>query len=204
MVLLLVVLSFAYYELARRVHGLDVQISKKESKLQSSQQIAGRLSAVEQEYTDAQMKLGALEQGTSTKAYVPTLLRQVEELGKTVNLRVVGVRPRDPAQKASTPTPANGNKTPVKKAEPYDKLEIDFAMNGKYADVAQFLYRITSFPKIIAVNTLEIKPAANQPDEVASPNLSVTMNATAFILKEAVAKPADDMKQTAQAVVGRI
>lgn len=203
-VLLLAVLSFAYYELARRVHNLDVQIANQSSKLENSRQIASRLSAIEQEYFDDQMKLGALEQGVSTKAYVPTLLRQVEELGKTVNLRVVGVRPKDSKENSPPPPPsADGKKAAVKKAEPYDKLDIDVEITAKYSDIIRFLYGITSFPKIIAVNTIKMKPAQT-PREIASPQLSVTMSATAFILKDTAAKPAGDMEQTAQAVAGRI
>lgn len=202
-VLLLVVLCFAYYELASRVHGLDVQIAEKSSKLENSQQIARRLSAVEQQYSDAEMKLSALEQGVSTKAYVPTLLRQVEELGKGVNLRVIGVRPRDTKEKPSPQKTADGKETVVKKVEPYDRLEIDMEMSGKYADVMRYVYGITSFPKIIAVNTIEMKPVSD-PSEIASPMLSVTMNTTAFILKDTAAKPTNSVKQTAQAAaVGR-
>ena len=203
-VLLLVVLGFTYYELARRVHSLDVQIAEKTHKLENSQEIARRLSVVEQEYFDDQMKLSALEQGVSTRAYVPTLLRQVEELGKSVNLRVVGVRPKAPEASPAPPPSPNDDKTKVavKKPEPYDKLEIDIEMNGKYANVTKFLYGITSFPKIIAVNTIQLKPVS-QPQLIASPELSVKVNTTAFILKEAGAKPTNDMEQTAQAVVGR-
>ena len=203
-VLLLVALGFTYYELAGRLHNLDAQIAKKTDKLENSQQIARRLSTVEQEFADAQLKLGALEQGVSTTAYVPTLLKQVEDLGKSVNLRVLGVRPKAPERRPVAPrTTTDGKQAAVAaKPEPYDKLEIDVEMNGKYADVMRFLYGITSFPKIIAVNTIELKPA-DQPDLIASPKLSVTMNTTAFILKDTVAKPAANESETAQAVAGR-
>ena len=201
---LLVVLSFTYYQLARRVHSLDVQIAKKGQQLESSKEIARRLTTVEQEYLDAQTTLGILEQGVSTKSYVPTLLRQVEELGRNVNLRVVGVRPKPDNNKKPPPaaTPDGKQVAEQKKPEPYDKLLIDVEMNGKYADVSRFLYGITSFPKIIAVNTVELKPIKG-PDQITSPDLSITINTTAFILKDTARKPVDDMQQTAQAVAER-
>lgn len=202
-VLLLLVCGFTYYNLASRVRSMDVQIGQKTKRLENSQEIARRLTTVEGQYFDAQTKLSVLEQGVSTKAYVPTLLRQVEELGKSVNLRVIGVRPKVSVVRPVVSQQSDGKKKVVEaKPEPYDKLEIDVEMNGKYTDVMRFLYGITSFPKIIAVNAMQIKPTT-EPNSIASPELSVKVNTTAFILKNVVANPANDNKQTAQAAVGR-
>ena len=185
-ILLLLVCSFAYWNLAGRHGVLNKQIVQKEQKLSSSEAIMRRLYAVEQDYMDAQTKLGALEQGVSTKSYVPTLLRQIEELGKSVNMRVVGVRPKPAVATPPPPTSSSEDKKKVvvKKPEPYDKLDIDVEVKGKYADVMQFLHKITSFPKIIAVNSVQISPEGGQKEELASPLLSVRLGTTAFILKE--------------------
>jgi len=185
-ILLLLVCSFAYWNLAGRHGVLNKQIVQKEQKLSSSEAIMRRLYAVEQDYTDAQTKLGALEQGVSTKAYVPTLLRQIEELGKSVNMRVVGVRPKPAAATPPPPPTSSEDKKTVvvKKPEPYDRLDIDVEVKGKYADVMRFLHKITSFPKIIAVNSVQISPEGGQKEELVSPLLSVRLGTTAFILKE--------------------
>ncbi|MCX6374786.1 MAG: type 4a pilus biogenesis protein PilO [Armatimonadetes bacterium] len=184
-ILLLLVCSFAYWNLAGRHGVLNKQIVQKEQKLSNSEVIMRRLYAVEQDYMDAQTKLGALEQGVSTKSYVPTLLRQIEELGKSVNMRVVGVRPKPAVAPPPPPTSSEDKKkVVVRKPDPYDKLDIDVEVKGKYADVMQFLHKITSFPKIIAVNSVQISPEGGQKEELASPLLSVRLGTTAFILKE--------------------
>lgn len=179
--------SLAYWNRAARVRTLKNEVKQKQDRLADSESIARRLTNVEQRYLDAQAQLGALEQGVSTKAYVPTLLRQLEELGRSVHLRVVGVRPRPAeAKPAPAPTAESGGKTneKPKKPEPYDKLDMDLEVHGKYWDVVSFLYKITSFPKILAVNDLQISPVAQSSAAAqGSPMLSVRVNTTAFILK---------------------
>lgn len=183
----LLVGGFGYWNLATKHGALDKQIKGKEQKLASSEEITRRLYAVEQDYLDAQSKLGALEHGVSTKAYVPTLLRQIESLGKGVNTRVSGVRPKIVVEAPPPPsTGADGEKKKVvrKAPEPYDKLDIDIEVRGKYSDVMRFVYKITSFPKIIAVNSMQISPVGGQRKVIGSPVLSVRLGTTAFVLKE--------------------
>lgn len=210
-VLLLCVGGFAYYNFSSKLGKLNTEISKKQERLDNSEGITRRLTRVEQEYTDAQVKLGSLEKGVSTKAYVPTLLRQIEELGKSVDMRVVGIRPKIvvDAPVAAAP-PSDGDKDETKKVvrkkpDPYDKLDIEIEVTGKYRDVARFLYKVTSFPKIIAVNTVQITPVggSSSVEAIGSPELSVKLGTTAFILKEAARKPAGNDQQTANAASGQ-
>jgi len=186
---MLVAGGFAYVNLAAKHGVLGKQIRAKEQKLASSEEITRRLFAVEQDYLDAQAKLGALEHGVSTRAYVPTLLKQIEALGKGVNMRVAGVRPKPVSESPPPSSPASsaeGDKKPVvrKAPEPYDKLDIDIEVRGKYSDVTRFVYEITSFPKIIAVNSMQINPVGGKRVVAGSPMLSVRLGTTAFVLKE--------------------
>jgi Tfp pilus assembly protein PilO len=208
---MLVAGGFAYYSFASRLGKLNVEISKKQTKLDNSEEITRRLARVEQEYTDAQVKLGALEKGVSTKSYVPTLLRQIEDLGKSVNMRVVGVRPQiaiaAPVQAPASSDGDKGDKPKVvrKKPDPYDKLDIDIEVTGKYCDVARFLYKVTSFPKIIAVNSVQITPVSGSSSKgtIGSPDLSVKLGTTAFIMKDPAAKSGGRDQQTANAGSGQ-
>jgi Tfp pilus assembly protein PilO len=181
-VFVLAACGFTYYNRASRLHDLQAQIQDKKQKLVDSRKIVEQLSRTEQNYLDAQAKLGTLEQGVSTKAYVPTLLRQLEELGKNVNLKVAGVRPM---VASATPAPANDKSGKAKKkVDPYDKLDLDIQVKGKYWDVVRFVYEITSFPKIIEVKDMQISPVAGDNNALTSPLLAVRLSTTAFILKE--------------------
>ena len=185
--------GLTYFNRVSRLHDLQVKLYDKQEKLADSENMARKLEAVEARYLDAQSKLSVLEEGVSSRAYVPTLLRQLEELGKNVNLRVAGVRPMV-ENKRSVVRPAGNQEgeqaqAKAKKPEPYDKLDINIEINGKYWDVVRFLYEITSFPKIIAVREMQISPVG-ETREIASPVLSVKLSTTAFILKESAPRTA--------------
>ena len=212
------VFAFVYWNRAASLGSLRNQVSKKEQEVAKSQEIKARLGKVEQEYLTARAELSILEQGVSTKAYVPTLLRQIEELGKTQRLKVVGVRPNQtssqtPAPVAPAADSASGDKAkeqPVKKPEPYDKLNIDLEVHGKYADVMSFVQRVTSFPKIVQVNSMQVSPlTTSDMPEMQSPRLSIKLNTTAYVLKDRIAQSenagrAPDDKPTAAPSGGKI
>lgn len=190
-VLILVAGGFLYCNRAGKLTALQKEQRQKQEQLGNSKKIADRLPAARREFMDAQAQLGFLEQGVSSKIYVPTFLRQIEELGKKNRLKVAAVRPK-PAEVKPAPVakPVDGEGKDAKKtaavnppADPYDKLELDMEVKGKYWDVVRFMYDITSFPKIVAVNDIQISPDG-QTDRGASPALSIRLNATAFILKQ--------------------
>ena len=58
-----------------------------------------------------------------------------------------------------------------------------------------FLYRLTVFPKIIAVNSMEMTPG--KAPLLSSPRLNIKMEVTAFILKSPVDAPKPDAKPAA-------
>jgi len=180
-------MGFGYWSMATKLHKLHVEVAKKQEALANSEQTARRVDVVREEYSNAVAQLRFLEQGVSTKAYIPTLLRQVEELGRDVNLRVVGVRPQVAQEKPALPPGGEETKKAPKvapKPEPYDKLDIDLEIQGKYWDVASFLYRITSFPKIIAVRSIQASPVSQMETGSGSPILSVKLSTRAYILKD--------------------
>ncbi len=194
--------GLGYWNRSTVLNKIQAEVKKKQEALENSEKTAKRLERVEAEYEDARMKLACLEEGVSTKAYVPTLLRQLEELGRNVNLRVVGVRPVAAPPQVVQPSTSEeeGKEKPKPKSEPYDKLDIDLEVHGKYWDVVRFLYKITSFPKIVRVNSFQASPAGipNQPDR-GSPTLSVKLNTTAFILKDEPTKLPDKSDKSKQA-----
>jgi len=204
-ILMLGVCTFTYCNRMGKLRVVQAEVEQKQEKLANSERVANYLSAAEDEYLNAKAMLSFLEQGVSTKVYVPTFLRQIEELGKKVNLRVVGVRPqpaREPPPAARSSAACEEEKTQAEaEPEPYDKMAIDIEINGKYQDVVRFLYEITSFPKIVAVNDVKVN-TVGQTKRLASPLLSVKLKATAFILKEQAGADGHDSRAAA-AVAGR-
>ena len=174
-----------------------IQLQDREKRVEENKKIADRLQQAEQRCTAAQAQVSFLERSVSRRDYVPTLLKQLEQLGKTVDLKVVGVRPKVEPPKPTTPKPPEGAASggaakeqpgekstppPAKAPKPYDSLSIDFEVEGSYADLTTFLTRITSFPKILEVNTIQIAPAANRKLR-GSPILAIQINVTAYVFK---------------------
>jgi Tfp pilus assembly protein PilO len=194
--------TLAYLAVAGKLKSTAAEMQAKEKKVTQSKEIAQKLEESKLDYLDAKSQIRFLESSVATSAYVPTLLKQLESLGKSVNLNVIGVRPevvkeQPGARKLSSGAQAaNGNveaaseqktqsagQTVAKaQAPPYDELNIDIEVEGKYMNALDFLYKLTSFPKIIAVKSVQMDPGGDQ--IVSSPVLNIKMSITAYVLKD--------------------
>lgn len=193
-----------YLGAAGQVRGVEAQLNAKEKEVSESSKIARNLEESRLAFLDTRAQIRYLETSVSTQAYVPTLLEQLESLGKSVNLHVQGVRPQAPkaapvtrrlnsgAQAAggnvegasqAKPNAVAGAVQPKMEAKPYDELQIDITLKGRYMNAIDFLYKLTSFPKIIAVNSVEMRSCATL-DAPGSPMLDVKVGVTAFIFKD--------------------
>jgi len=185
-------------------------LKSKQQEVEDSRRIAQRLADAEAAYRSAQAQLGKLEKSVSERAYVPTLLRQIEQLGVATHLKVTSIRPAVPeAAQAKKPASASGqeaepdqeksNQAQAAKPEPpkpYDTQPIDIEVSGSYWNVMSFLYQITSFPKILEVNSVDLEPSAPA-QTPGSPKLLAKLKLNAFIFKSAQPPP---ISQTGSAV----
>ncbi len=186
-----------------KLNSMQAELDKKETEVSEAKQVVHKLEKTKLEYNDAKSQLKFLESWVSTQAYVPTLLRQLENLGKSVNLRITEVKPveeskRKKARKLNSSKQASeGNveaasKTGEEEAKPkkklYDELEINVEVSCKYMNALDFLYRLTNFPKIIAVNKITVESAKTGKSKVMSfdksPMLHMKMNLTAYLYKD--------------------
>ncbi len=194
----------AYLGVAGKLKSAVTEMEAKAKQVDESREIAQKLEASKLEYLDARSQVRYLEASVSTQEFVPTLLKQLERLGTSVNLKVLGVRPSQDKVKsvpkrslssgkaasegnletASATKSDPGNGEAVQKPSPYDELSIELQLQGRYMDALDFLYRLTSFPKIIAVNEVEMSPPASHSSGLGSPTLTMKLKVTAFVLKE--------------------
>jgi hypothetical protein len=157
-----------------------------------------------------------LENGVSDAAYVPTLLKQLEELASSTHNKVLGVRPmadtrgptrieqrRDP--NAQGKAGSGDEKKEVEIPEPYTRLGIQVSLIGTYQSSQGFVDRLTRFPKIVSVEELQLRPHHSATGESAEKSgvLDVEIKLTAFIMKEAApAASSAPGAITARATVG--
>jgi Tfp pilus assembly protein PilO len=172
------------------------ELSTQENQVDNSRKVVEKLDTTERQFKALECQLTMLETSVSKAAYIPTLLKQLENSGKSVHLRVIGVRP-EKAQPAPPPVVASGNSegstdenappktAAVKKKTPtYDALKIDIEVEGSYWNTMMFLQKLTLFPKIVAVDSIQINPNSLLNKAKVSPNLSVQLSVRAFVFPE--------------------
>jgi Tfp pilus assembly protein PilO len=155
------------------------QVDAKRTEVANGEKIASRLKRVEEEYASTAGQIKFLETSVTANEYVPTLLRQMEQLAKSVNLKVNSVRPTmEPAPPPLTDPEARKHAPPP---PPYDKIHIDMDIAGSYWSTAKMLYRLTEFPKIMSVESVQLTPQGEVSRAGDSPNLGVRLRLTGFI-----------------------
>jgi Tfp pilus assembly protein PilO len=178
------------------------QLQDAEKQRDESARIARRLADTELRYKQDTNRLKFLEASLPSMEYVPTLLKQIEQLCRDTHNEVRGVRPdaapakpvrpavrrTDPeAQQSDDP---NKPQEKPKPPDPYDRLQIQVALTGGFQEYQSFLQQLTQFPKIVAVDRVQLRPRVDNDHPGAAPPLDVDMQLTAFILKDTAAAPA--------------
>lgn len=159
-------------------------------------------------------RLQFLEASVPPAAYVPTLLKQLEEVAWRTENRVLAVSPesaaqkpvrkidqrRDPEAQARSAESGGGGEQEEKEPEaPYDARVIKVSLVGTYRSTQVLLERLMSFPKILAVEDIQIRPHRPELGEGDRPDLlDVELRVTAFVMKEPVA-PGATQKPAVQA-----
>lgn len=164
------------------------RIDSKLDEARTGEKTARQLELVREEEARLTSQLRDLESSVTPSLYVPSLLRQVDQLARGMELDVVSIRhvlERTPS------APPEGASDEVKKSFrplPYDMDHIDLEVRGKYWTLAKFVHRLTRFPKILAVETVSQQPATG---ESAAPGLLVArIRMTGFVFKDGRAEGA--------------
>jgi len=154
---------------SKNAKGLQLQLADSQANLQSTA-----------------TKLKYLENGVQDYAYVPTLLSELEKLGKASGIDVVGVRPLPkPNLPGKKDAPGDGE---VKKKKSYDELNIEVKGRGNYRSVLNFIESLGKFPKVVAARTVEMSPKTT-PGQTGSV-LDVTIDLRAYIFPDQQETPA--------------
>jgi hypothetical protein len=191
-------------------------LRSREAEMADGHKVARQRDEVRLSLEQDRAELLYLENGVSDAAYVPTLLKQLEELAGTTQNRVLGVRPiadtrgptrieqrRDPNAQAKSGS--STDKEAEAPPEPYTRLAIQVSLVGSYQSSQAFVDRLTRFPKIVSVEELQLRPhhTVGLPSPKEQGLLDVEVKLTAFIMKGAPAAVSSDASAvTAQASVG--
>jgi Tfp pilus assembly protein PilO len=154
--------------------ALEQTLAGKETALADVRTVSASLPAMQDQYTKMQSQVKFLEQALPPAAYIPTLLGQVEETARASGVTIQSFRPVAAAPAA----PAEGED---KAADAAAKRQFDMTISGDYANVQKFLQSLTKFRKILALESIQLQPAAAD-RAGGSPSLTGTLSFTAYIL----------------------
>lgn len=175
----------AYWQYSR-FSQLQTEVRAAEEQLQQSRSIAQRLEEAQNQFEMLRQKIQHLEMSVSERAYIPTLLKQLENGARARRLKVLSVRPSKESPQPKTEQQEEGDKkeTQKKPPEPYEKQTIEVAVQGQFWDVMHFIDDLTRFPKILAVERVQMRPRPRK--EATDPfHIEAQFTFTAFIFREA-------------------
>jgi len=152
------------------------RVASLEAELPDIEQVQADLATSQQELEDHRIRLEHLEKSLPKEAYIPTLLKELEMVGRERNLTVTGIRPI---------LQPNGVGATVDDDSGYQKLDIDITGQGTYRAVLEMIASLKSFPKILSVTTIAIQPRRDIQSK--SNDLDTTIRLRAYIFKEALA-----------------
>lgn len=158
---------------------LQAQLEQKRQELQNAQQAANQLRQTQEQLQATQRELQFLERGVSEAAYVPTMLKQFEQLVLQRQLQIVAIRPQ-----AQNNTPTN-SKEEKKSAKAYDEQLFEIQLRGKFWNLMSLFKNLEAFPKILAVQSVNLQAKSGSEQVAENPDLEIRLIVKAFIFRSA-------------------
>lgn len=163
---------------------LQAQLEEKRQALQEAQQAANQLRQTQEQLQATQRELQFLERGVSEAAYVPTMLKQFEQLAQQRQLQIVAIRPQ--AQNNSS----NNAKEEQKSAKAYDEQLFEIQLRGKFWNLMSLFKNLEAFPKILAVQSVNLQAKSGSEQVAENPDLEIRLMVKAFIFRSAQGRSA--------------
>ncbi|HWP31258.1 MAG TPA: type 4a pilus biogenesis protein PilO [Fimbriimonadales bacterium] len=142
-----------------KMSSVQSNVEKLSNDLQNAQQLQAKALRVKLILAESLEKLQHLEAGVSTAAYVPTLLKELESVGRSCNLEIIGVRPlpMNTDKKKKKSDDENKSSETIQR-KPYQELDLEVKSQGSFQNQMLFLQRLQDFPKIVGVQSVSINP----------------------------------------------
>lgn len=163
---------------------LQAQLEQKRQELQNAQQAASQLRQTQEQLQATQRELQFLERGVSEAAYVPTMLKQFEQLAQQRQLQIVAIRPQ-----AQNNSPTNA-KEEQKSAKAYDEQLFEIQLRGKFWNLMSLFKNLEAFPKILAVQSVNLQAKSGSEQVAENPDLEIRLIVKAFIFRSAQGRSA--------------
>lgn len=140
-------------------------------------ELENHLRSSQTQLQECSASLNHLEQNVPAMDYVPTMLKELQDVGTQSGLEVLGVRPVP-----APPESSKGKKKDEKKA--YNTLDIEVTCRGSYHSAKTFVQALQTFPKIVAARTVSMTPKTDAKSANLPPKLDVTISLRSYLFPE--------------------
>lgn len=146
--------------------------------LRDEKEVQAELEDSKKKVEDLKFKLKHLEEGVQQFAYIPTMMKELEEFGKKNQIQIVEIKP-------IVAPPAVGKDKDEKRKSAYEEMNVNIKCRGSYEDSLRFLEALKIFPKIVAVRTVSLSPHTdNHTAKTAKPVLDLELELRAYAFKD--------------------
>jgi Tfp pilus assembly protein PilO len=154
------------------------EVARLRTEVRDAKDVQKDLDSSKAELDECSSKLKHLEASLPDFAYVPTLLAELERVGKENGIVVLGVRPipKPPAPKKDD----EGGEQVTREKKTYEELNIEVKGRGSYGAAMRFVQALQTFPKIVAARSVSLSPKSDPTLPAATLDVSIELRAYVF------------------------
>lgn len=156
---------FGYKERSMQIGKLEEEYEHLSADLMKAKQTASRLPQVREEYEQLSAKWDEAKTLLPTEKEMADLLAQVTVAGQRSGVNFLLFEPKPSAPR-----------------DIYMENPIEVQVEGNYHQIGMFMSRTSNLPRIINVNSIEMKNIPNPIDKEAPDVVQATMNMSAYTL----------------------
>ena len=147
------------------------------AQVQAQRDVPAQLEVSKTELEKVRSKLAHLERNVPEFAYIPTMLRELEAVGKASGLKVVGIRPLAKSDAAKAEEAKGVTK-------PYEEIEIEVRCRGNYGSILKFMNALNAFPKIVGARAVSVEPKPDPLNPKAAPDLEIDARMRTYLFRD--------------------
>ncbi|HEU5360345.1 MAG TPA: type 4a pilus biogenesis protein PilO [Candidatus Deferrimicrobiaceae bacterium] len=160
-----------YKSASKQIDTLEKQLAELQGKIKMQEVIAKDLPTFQAAVADLELQLGLLLEQLPNSAEIPSLLKNISDLGKESGLEFLKFAPRGEAGKGF-----------------YAEIPVTISVTGEYHGFVLFASKVSHLPRIVNLSDIVF----SQPRDVGGERMLVNINCTAttfrFLEKEGAAQ----------------
>jgi Tfp pilus assembly protein PilO len=168
---------YYYQPTQKQVQELETIVEKKKREVREIEMTKRLLAEVNQEIERLKVDIARLEKFFPEEVFIPRVLVLIENLAEATHITIDSIKPVSGASRSSS-APSSAAAQPAPAAAPaaaaaaaakpgvlvfdaekeYKTMDVDFKAKGTFQNIYNFMNELTTFPKLVVVNTISLSP----------------------------------------------